>query len=152
MPPGHLTLVHCVVTMNKNMEKRLFYSIPTEMAVDKGTVPPPFKVSKGGQCVNADIQRKLQKIPHVGLPRDALALSLQESKEVSLHGITADTSIPYIILFLMKNSPGLMADTFGLESACVGMGSTCGGCGLGSTIVCGCSGRSRSPGCVFKGF
>jgi hypothetical protein len=35
-----------------------------------------------------------------------------------------------------------MDDTFGTESACVGMGSTCGGCGPGSTIGCGCSGRS----------
>jgi hypothetical protein len=57
-----------VVTMNKNMEKCLFHSVPTEMALDRGTLPPPFKVSEGGQCVNAGVQRKLQntrKIPHV---------------------------------------------------------------------------------------
>jgi hypothetical protein len=62
MPPGHPSLVHCVVTMNKNMEK-------CEMAVDRGILPPPFKVSEGGQCVNAGVQSKLQnttrKIPHV---------------------------------------------------------------------------------------
>jgi hypothetical protein len=61
MPPGHPSLVHCVVTMNKNMEKRLFYSVPTEMAVDRGMLPPPFKVSEGGQCVNAGVQSQLQK-------------------------------------------------------------------------------------------
>jgi hypothetical protein len=44
-----------------------------------------------------------------------------------------------------------MADTFGTVSTCVGMGSTCGGCGPGSTIGCGCSGRSRSPGGACKG-
>jgi hypothetical protein len=44
-----------------------------------------------------------------------------------------------------------MVETFGTESACVGMGSTCGGCGPGSTIGCGCSERSRSPGCACKG-
>jgi hypothetical protein len=55
--------------MNKKMEKHLFHSVPTEMALDRGTLPPPLKVSEGGQCVNAGIQRKLQntmmKIPHV---------------------------------------------------------------------------------------
>jgi hypothetical protein len=59
MPPGHPSLVHCAVTMNKNMEKRLFHSVPTEMAVDRGTLPPPFKVSEGRQCVNAGVQSKL---------------------------------------------------------------------------------------------
>jgi hypothetical protein len=65
---GHPSLVHHVVTMNKNMEKRLFHSVPTEMAVDRGMLPPPFKVSEGGQCVDAGVQNKLQnttrKIPH----------------------------------------------------------------------------------------
>jgi hypothetical protein len=69
MPPGHLFLVHCVVAMNKNMEKCLFHSVPTEIAVDRGTLPPPFKVSERGQCVNAGVQSKLQnttkKIPYV---------------------------------------------------------------------------------------
>jgi hypothetical protein len=69
MPPGHPSLVHCVVTMNKNIEKHLFHSVFTEMAVDRGTLPPLFKVSEGGQCVNAGIQSKLQnttrKILHV---------------------------------------------------------------------------------------
>jgi hypothetical protein len=69
MPTGHPSLVHCVVTMNKNMEKRLFHSIPTEMAVGRGTLTPPFKISEGGQCVNAGVQSKLQnttrKVPHV---------------------------------------------------------------------------------------
>jgi len=58
-----------VVTMNKNMEKRLFHTVSAEMAVDRGTLPPPCKVSEGGQCVNAGVQSKLQnttrKIPHV---------------------------------------------------------------------------------------
>jgi hypothetical protein len=44
--------------------------------------------------------RTPQKIPDVGLPSDALTLSLQESKEVSLHGIAANVSGPCIILFL----------------------------------------------------
>jgi hypothetical protein len=39
------------------------------MAVDRGTLLPPFKVSEGGQCVNAGVQSKLQnttrKIPHI---------------------------------------------------------------------------------------
>jgi hypothetical protein len=48
MPPGHLSVVHCVVTINKNMEKRLFHCVPTKMAVDRGMLPPPFKVSEGG--------------------------------------------------------------------------------------------------------
>jgi hypothetical protein len=51
------------------MEKRLFHSVPTEIAVDRGRLSPPFQVSKGGQCVSAGIQSKLQntmrKIPHV---------------------------------------------------------------------------------------
>jgi hypothetical protein len=58
-----------VVTMNKNMEKHLFHSLPIEMEVDRGTLSPPFKVSEGGQCVNVRVQSKLQntmrKIPHV---------------------------------------------------------------------------------------
>jgi hypothetical protein len=62
MPPGHPSLVHSVVTMNKNMEKRLFHSVPIEMAVDRGTLPPPFKVSEVGQCVNAGIRSKIQNI------------------------------------------------------------------------------------------
>jgi hypothetical protein len=71
-------------------------------------------VSEGGQCVNAGIQRKPQntkrKIPHVGLPSDALTLSLRQCKEVSLHGIAVDASSPCIILFLMKNSSYLLPD------------------------------------------
>jgi hypothetical protein len=55
--------------MNKNMVKRLVHNVPTEMAVDIGTLSPSFKVSEGGQCVNAGVQIKLQnrtsKIPHV---------------------------------------------------------------------------------------
>jgi hypothetical protein len=100
--------------MNKTMEKRLFHSVPTEMAVDRGTLPPPFEVSEGGQCVNAGIQSKLQnttrKIPHVCLPSDALTFSLQQSKEVTLHGIAVDASGPCIILLLTKNSPDLLPD------------------------------------------
>jgi hypothetical protein len=69
MPPGHPSLVHCMVTMNKNMEKRLLHSVPTEMAVDRGILPPPFKVIKGEQCDNAGIQSEIQnttrKVPHV---------------------------------------------------------------------------------------
>jgi hypothetical protein len=114
VPPGHLSLVHCVVTMNKNMEKCLFHSVPTEMAVNRGMLPPPFKVSEGRQCVNAGIQSELQnttrKIPHVGLLNDALTLSLQGSKEVSLHGTAANVSGPSIILFLTKKSPDLFPD------------------------------------------
>jgi hypothetical protein len=64
-------------------------------------------VSEDGQCVNAGIQRKLQnttrKIPHVGLPSYALTLSLQQYKEVSLHGIAVDARSPCIIFFLKKN-------------------------------------------------
>jgi hypothetical protein len=107
IPPGHPSLVHCVVTMNKNMEKCLFHSVPTEMAVDRGTLAPPIKVSEGWQFVNAGIQSELQnttwKIPHIGLPGDALTLSLQEN-EVSLHGLTADASGPCIILLTKKLS------------------------------------------------
>jgi hypothetical protein len=112
MPPGHPSLVHCVVTMNKNMEKRLFHSVPTEMAIDRGTLPPPFKVSEGGQCVNTGVQSKLQnttrKIPRVLLPSDALTLILQQIK--ALHCIAADASGPYIILLFTKNSPDLLPD------------------------------------------
>jgi hypothetical protein len=108
------SLVHCVVTMKKNMEKRPFYSVPTELAVDRGTLPLPFKVIEGGQCVNAGVQSKLQnttrKIQHVGLPNDALTLSLRESKEVSMHGIAVDPSGPCIILFFTKNSSDLLPD------------------------------------------
>jgi hypothetical protein len=90
-----------VVTINKNMEKHLFHSVPTEMAVDRGTLPPPLKVSEGGQCVNIGIQSELQnttrKIPHVQLPSDALNLSLQESKEVSLHGIATDSLFVFFV-------------------------------------------------------
>jgi hypothetical protein len=111
---SHPSLVHCVGTMNENMEKRLFHSVPTEMAVDRGTFPPPFKVNEGGQYVNAGIQSELQntmrKIPHLGLPINALTLTLQESKEVSLHSIAADASSPCIILFLTKNSSDLFPD------------------------------------------
>jgi hypothetical protein len=59
MPPGHPSLVHCMVTMNKNMEKLLFHSVPTEMVVDRGMLPSPFKVGEGGQCVNTGVQSKL---------------------------------------------------------------------------------------------
>jgi hypothetical protein len=72
--------------MNKNMEKRLFHSVPTEIAVDRSTLPLPFKVSEGGQCVNAGIQSKLQnttrKIPHVGLPSDALTSACKRAKRL----------------------------------------------------------------------
>jgi hypothetical protein len=82
------------------------------MAVDRGTLPAPVKVSEGWQCVNAGIQSKLQnttrKFPHVGLLSDALTLSLQESKEVSLHGIAADASAPCVVILLKKNSPDLL--------------------------------------------
>jgi hypothetical protein len=57
------------MSMNKKMEKSLFHSVPTEMAVERGKLPPPFQVSEGGQCVNAGVQSKLQnttrKIPHL---------------------------------------------------------------------------------------
>jgi hypothetical protein len=100
--------------MNKNMEKHLFHSVPTEMAVDRGSLPPPFEVGEGGQCVNAGIQRKLQnttrKIPYEQIPSDVLTLSLQESKEVSMHGIVTDVSGPCIILFFMTKSPDLLPD------------------------------------------
>jgi hypothetical protein len=115
MLAGHPSLVHYVVTMNKNMEKNLFHSVPTEMAVDRSMLPPPFEVSEGGQRVNFGIQSKLQnttrKIPHVGLLSDALTFSLQQSKEVSLHGIAADASSPCIIFFLAKNTPDLPPDS-----------------------------------------
>jgi hypothetical protein len=78
-------------------------------------LPPPFKVSEGGQCVNAGVQSKLhnntRKIPHVRLPSDALTLSLQQSKEVSLHGIAADATGPCIILLLTKNFPDHLPDS-----------------------------------------
>jgi hypothetical protein len=44
-----------------------------------------------------------------------------------------------------------MADTFGTVSACVGMGSTCGGCGPESTIRCEFSGRSDLQEVCVKG-
>jgi hypothetical protein len=46
--------------MKKNMEKNLFHSVLTEMAVDRGTLSPPFKSSEGGQCVTAGVQSELQ--------------------------------------------------------------------------------------------
>jgi hypothetical protein len=49
--------------MNENMEQRLFHSVPTEMEVDRDILSPPFKVSEGGQCVNAGIQNTTRKIP-----------------------------------------------------------------------------------------
>jgi hypothetical protein len=96
--------------MNKNMDKPLFLSVTTEMAFDRGMLPLPFGVSVVGECVNAGIQSKLQntprKIPLVRLPSNALTLSLQVSKEVSLHVIAADASGPCIILFLTKKLSG----------------------------------------------
>jgi hypothetical protein len=34
--------------MNKNMEKRLFHSVPTEMAVDRGMLPHLLRLVKVG--------------------------------------------------------------------------------------------------------
>jgi hypothetical protein len=48
MPPGHPSLLRCVVTMNKNMEKHLFHSDPTEMAVDRGMLPHLLRLVKVG--------------------------------------------------------------------------------------------------------
>jgi hypothetical protein len=63
------------------MEQRLLHHVPTELAIDQSTLPPPSKVSEGGQCVYAAIHSKFQdtmrKVPHVGLPCDAFILSLQ---------------------------------------------------------------------------
>jgi hypothetical protein len=67
--------------MHQNMEQRLLHHVPTELAIDRSTLPPPFKVSEGGQRVYAAIDSKFQdttkKVPHVGLPCDAFILSLQ---------------------------------------------------------------------------
>jgi hypothetical protein len=41
--------------MDQNMEQRLLHHVPTELAIDRSTLPPPSKVSEGGQCVYAAI-------------------------------------------------------------------------------------------------
>jgi hypothetical protein len=73
MPPGHPFLV-------------------IEMAIERGTLLQPYQVSKGGQRFSAGIQSKLLdttgKVPHAGIPHDALILSLQY-KEVEQRGFCA---------------------------------------------------------------
>jgi hypothetical protein len=51
VPPGQLFLVQCVFTMDQNMEQRLLHHVPTELAIDQSTLPPPSEVSEGGQRV-----------------------------------------------------------------------------------------------------
>jgi hypothetical protein len=70
VPPDHLSLDYYVFTMNKNIEQRLFHSVSKEMAVDRGTLPSPFKASEGGQCVNAGIQSELQNTTEKSLLRE----------------------------------------------------------------------------------
>jgi hypothetical protein len=81
MPSGQPFLVQCVFTMDQNIEQRLLHHVPTELAIDRSTLPPPSKVTGGGQRVYATIHSKFQdttrKVPHVGLPCDAFILSLQ---------------------------------------------------------------------------
>jgi hypothetical protein len=63
------------------MEQHLLHHVPTELAIDPSTLPPPSEVSEGGQRVYAAIHSKFQdttrKVPHVGLSCDAFILSLQ---------------------------------------------------------------------------
>jgi hypothetical protein len=81
VPPGQPSLVQCVFTMDQNIEQSLLHHVPAELAIDRSTLPPPSKVSEGGQCVYAAIHSKFQdatrKVPHLGLPCDAFILSLQ---------------------------------------------------------------------------
>jgi hypothetical protein len=81
VPPGQPSLVQCVFTMDQNMEQHPLHHVSTELAIDQSMLPPPSKVSEGGQRVYAAIHSKFQdttrKVPHVGLPCDAFILSLQ---------------------------------------------------------------------------
>jgi hypothetical protein len=44
VPPGQPSLVQCVFTMNQNMKQRLLHHVPTELAIDRNTLPPPSEV------------------------------------------------------------------------------------------------------------
>jgi hypothetical protein len=60
VPPGQPTLIQCVFTMDQNMEQRLLYYVPTELAIDQSMLPPPFEDREGGQRVYAAIYSKFQ--------------------------------------------------------------------------------------------
>jgi hypothetical protein len=81
VPPCQPFLVHCVFTMDENIKQRLLHGVPTELAIDRSTLPPPSEVSEGGQRFYAAIHNKFQdttrKVLHVGIPCDAFILSLQ---------------------------------------------------------------------------
>jgi hypothetical protein len=74
VPPGQPTLVQCVFKMDENMEQRLLHHVPTELAIDRSTVPPPSEVSA---AIHSKFQDTTRMVPHVGLTCDAFILSLQ---------------------------------------------------------------------------
>jgi hypothetical protein len=78
---GQPSMIQCVFTMVENIEQRLLHHVPTELAIDRSILPPPYEVSEGRQRVYAAIHSKFQdtmrKVPHVRLPCDAFILSLQ---------------------------------------------------------------------------
>jgi hypothetical protein len=60
LPPGQLSLVEWVFTMDENMEQCLLHHVPTELAIDQSALTPPSEVSEGGQRVYAAIHSKFQ--------------------------------------------------------------------------------------------
>jgi hypothetical protein len=42
VPPGQPSLVQCVFTMDQDMEQRLLHHVPTELAIDRSTLPLTF--------------------------------------------------------------------------------------------------------------
>jgi hypothetical protein len=60
VPSGQPSLVQCVFTMDRNMEQRLLYYVPTELTIDRSTLPPHSEVSEGGQRIYAPIHSKFQ--------------------------------------------------------------------------------------------
>jgi hypothetical protein len=72
-------------------EQRLLHHVPTELAVDLSTLPPPSKVSEGGQRVYAAIHRKFKdttrKVPHVVLSCDADGRHFWDSISLCWNGL-----------------------------------------------------------------
>jgi hypothetical protein len=63
--------------MDENMEQRLLHHVPTELAIDRSTLPPPSEDGEGGPrvAIHRKFQDTTRKVPHVRLPRDAFVLS-----------------------------------------------------------------------------
>jgi hypothetical protein len=142
VPPGQSSLVQCMFTMDKNTEQHLLRHVPTELLrlVKVGNMSmllftANFRTPRG---------RFHMYNYHMMLSLSACNRARSPCNDVCNDVLSSPSS---------KTLPTsrLMADTFGTVSACVGMGSTCGGCGPGSTIGYRCNGKSRSPGSVCKG-